>query len=167
MSREKTCRANLFRCLVKGLALLNELSDALQEHERRVAFIGVKNAGLNPKSPKDAQATDTKHNLLPNSMFFVSAVEPCRQLAIAVLVFFDIGVHEIERHRAEIHTPHDDKNAQASDLQLDEEPVVMLRTGRFDWRFTPFEQFVDVFLPTVGLDPLMKVTLRIYKPNAQ
>ena len=103
-----------------------------------MAFIRVKNSRVDSKGPEHAHTTDTEHNLLSNPVLFVSAIEPRRQFAIAVLVFFDIGVHKIKRHGAKIYPPHDDKDVQASDLQLDEEPVVILGACGFDRRFTAF-----------------------------
>ena len=167
MSGEKACGANLFRCLFERLSLLNELPHTLEEHERGVAFIRVKYGGLDSKGSKDTHATDAEHNFLSNPMLLVSAIEPRRKLAIAMLVLFDICIHEIKRHGAEIHTPHHDKDTQTSDVQLDQEPFVMRRSCGFDRRFPAFQQLVDIFLPTVSLDPLMKISLRVDKSHAQ
>jgi hypothetical protein len=126
-----------------------------------VAFVGVKDGRLNSKGSQNANTADSQNDFLADAMFFVAAVKPGRQLAVAGFVLVDVGIHEVKRHRTEIHPPNNDKHAQVSDLQLDQEFLFVFRARRFNGRFPPIQQSVNVLLPAVGMNALMKVSLRI------
>ena len=132
-----------------------------------MTFVRVKHAGMDSQSAKNTHAADAEHDFLSNPVFFVSSVKACGKFAIAVLVFVDIRVHQIERNRPEVHAPDNDKDVQAPDVQFDEKPFIVFRTCGFDWRFAPFEQFVNVFLPAVRLNPLVEISLRVDEPHTQ
>src|SRR5204863_4152110 len=127
--------ANLLGGFVEFHSLLNQLTGALKQHESRMALVGVKHGRLNSERSKHAYTADTEHDLLANSMFLVTAVKACGKLTITVLVLFDIGIHEIQRHGTQIHAPHHDEHAQASDLQLNQKAILVVRAGGFDWSF--------------------------------
>ena len=82
-----------------------------------------------------------------------------------MLVFFDIGVHEVEGNSTEIHAPDNDENIQAADIEFDEKPPFMIWARRFDGGFVAIQQLVNVFLPSIRLDSLMEVALWIYKSD--
>src|SRR5206468_6802219 len=109
VSREHAGCTDDFRGFFKSLALLHEFARALEQHERRVTLIPVENRWLNAQRAQHAHASDTEDDLLTDTMFLVAAIQACRQLTITLLVLFDIGVHQIKRHGAQIDTPHDDK----------------------------------------------------------
>src|SRR5438270_740411 len=94
--------------------------------------------------------------MLKESPNLPSSMKTRRKLAIAVLIFIDIGIHQVQGHSAKIDSPDDDKNTQAADIQFNQNTFFVVRTGGFDWSLTAFEQFINIFLPAVRLNSLMK-----------
>src|SRR5207249_621341 len=45
-------------------------------------------------------------------------------------------------------------------------PFAMIDAGRFDRGILPLQNLVDIFLPSIGPDALMKISLRINKADA-
>src|SRR4029077_3056556 len=93
--REDAGCANLFGRFFKRLPLLNEFPGAFEQHERRVAFVRMKNNGLNAQRAKYTNAADAQNNLLTNPMLFIATIQSGRKFSVALLIFFDVGVHEI------------------------------------------------------------------------
>src|SRR5579862_5741619 len=90
--------------------------------------------------PKHANTADSEDNFLAYPMFLVPTVEPRGEFPISMLVFFDIRVHQVQRHGSEIHPPYDNEHTQAADVQFDEESLFMIRTGGLNRSFRPVEQ---------------------------
>src|SRR5262249_46962196 len=137
-----------------------------QQHECSVAFISVKDSRLNAQGAQNTHASDAKYNLLSNPMFLVAAVKACGEFPVPMLVFFNIGVHQVERYGTEADAPDDNEYAETANLQLNKESLFGVGAGRFNRRFIAFQQFIDVFLPTVRLNSLMKITLRINEADS-
>src|SRR5215470_14920703 len=100
-------------------------------------------------------------------MFLVPTVKTRREFAVPMLVFFNVGVHQVQRHGTETDAPDDNEHAETADLQLDKEPLFRVGARRFNRSFIAFQQFVDVLLPTIRLNTLMKITLRINEADTQ
>src|SRR5215467_3138308 len=163
--RKQTCHANLLRRFFERLALLHKFTSTLEQHECRVPFICVENRRLDSESSQNTNAADSENDFLTYPMFLVTTIQPGCQFAVAVLVLFDIRVHQVKRHGAQIHAPNNDENIETPDVQFNEKPFFMARTRRFNWRFGAVEQLVNVFLPAVRLDSLMEIPLRVHKTD--
>src|SRR5215471_1253028 len=164
--RKQTCHADLLGRLFERLSLLHKLASTLEQHECRMPFICVENRRLDSQSSQNTNAADSKNDFLAYTMFLVTTVQPGCQFAVAVLVFFDVGVHQVKGHGAQIHAPNNNENIETADVQFNEKPVFMARTRRFNWRFGAVQQLINVFLPAVCLDSLMEIPLRVHKTEA-
>jgi len=56
-----------------------------------------------PQSPKNADASYPQDDLLADPVVFVSAIETGCEFPISGGVFVHFGVHQIKRHRPDIH----------------------------------------------------------------
>ena len=55
----------------------------------------MKYSGMNSQGAKDADPADTQNDLLPYPMLFVATIEACREFTVALLILFDIRVHQV------------------------------------------------------------------------
>src|SRR5262245_53888256 len=121
--------SNLLRGFRELIALLNEFTRSFQQHECSVAFISVKDSRLNAQGAQNTHASDAKYNLLSNPMFLVAAVKACGEFPVPMLVFFNIGVHQVERYGTEADAPDDNEYAETANLQLNKESLFGVGAG--------------------------------------
>ncbi len=102
---EDTAGSHLARGLIEWNSARRQLTDALHHHERGVTLVRVPVAGLDAQSAQEAHATDPEHDLLPQPVLGVTAIEARGELAGPLRVTFDIRVEEVDRHAPDLDLP--------------------------------------------------------------
>ena len=105
--REHGRRAQpLQRRVAREAAVLDELAQPLELEERRVALVHVEDGRLEPEPAQHAHAADAEHELLPQPVLAVAAVELVGDRPRPVGVAVDVGVEQVERHAPDLRAPH-------------------------------------------------------------
>ena len=164
--REDRRPLDLFERVVERPSLLDHLADALQRHERGVAFVQVPHGGLDAERAQRAHAADTEDDFLLDARLAVAAVEPRRQLAVPRRVFREIGVEEEQAHAAKAHAPDGGQHRPIAERHRGDAGAPVGRDGRFNRRIDPADTFVALLLPAVIGHALAEVALRVHESDA-
>ncbi len=106
MRREHRRRAQpLQRRVAREVPVLDELAQPLELQERRVALVHVEDGRVEPEPAEHAHAADAEHELLPEPVLAVAAVELVGDRARPVRVAVDVRVEQVERHTPDLRTP--------------------------------------------------------------
>ncbi len=89
----------------RELLLLDELAHPLELEERRVSLVQVEDRRLEAEAAQHAHAADAEHELLPQPVLAVAAVERVGDVARPVGVALDLRVEQVERDAADPHAP--------------------------------------------------------------
>ena len=95
-----------FKRACKIQALLAQQPDALEHEEGRVAFVHVPYRRLVTHRSKRTHAADAQHDFLLEAHGAIAAIQPIRDAAIALLVFCNVGIEQIEPDVAGAHLPY-------------------------------------------------------------
>ena len=96
----------------------------------------------------------------------VAAVQPRRQLAIPRRVLFEIGVEQVELDAADADAPDGDEHRAVAERHRGDAGLPSGVMRRLDRRFLPVQLLVDLLLPAVGREALVKIALRIHEADA-
>ena len=86
-------------------AVLDELAQPLELEERRVPLVHVEHRRREAEPPEDAHPADAEHELLPDPVHPVAAVENVGHIARPVGVAADLRVEEVERNAPDLRAP--------------------------------------------------------------
>ena len=155
--------------LDRGVAVeavsLDELAQALELEERRVAFVHVEHRRLETELAEDADAADAEHELLAQPVLPVAAVQRVRHVARPVGVALDLRVEQVERDAADLRAPH-------ADAHGDEVPIVVRHEHRRRHRHERQRQAggvvsrVPLGLAVAVVQPLAEVAAEVEEADA-
>src|SRR5204863_8353648 len=80
---EDTRGPNLIRGFLEGLSLLHEFTGTFEQHESGMAFIRMEDGRMNSQRAQYSYATHSEHDLLPDAMFLIAAIQSGSQFAVA------------------------------------------------------------------------------------
>ena len=86
-----------------------------------MTLVQVEDARREPEPAQRPHAADPEHDLLPDSMLAVAAVETVGDRAGRVPVLVDVRVQEVEAGAADVGAPDPHRDRLARELQVDEE----------------------------------------------
>ena len=147
--------------LVEGHALGHQLTAELQHEEGRVALVHVPDIRLVAKAPQGAHTADAQHQLLRDAHLLVAAVEPRRELAILGAIRVDVGVHQEERHAANLELVDLGVDRAAGQLHLYHNLSAVGVEGRDGGHIGEVELVVLGVLPPARVEALAKVALGV------
>src|SRR5207244_11467765 len=113
-----------------------------------------------------AKAAASSDDLLTDTKLLVAAVKASRQLTIPGRVGLHVGVHQVERHPADVDLPDRNMDGPAIQVDLDCQALAIREEGRADRRVGGDERNGAGLLPTAGRDTLAKVAMRAPGPEA-
>src|SRR5439155_3016360 len=80
--REYSRPTYLFQRFIEGRSALRQIANPLQDDERRVALVEMKDGGIRSERLERPHATDAEDDLLLNARLAIAAVQPRREFAI-------------------------------------------------------------------------------------
>ena len=89
----------------RELHFLDELAQPFELQERRVALVHVEDGRIEPECAEHAHAADAEHELLPEPVLAVAAVELVGDRSRPVGVAVDVSVEQVERHTPDLRAP--------------------------------------------------------------
>ena len=104
--REHRRPAHFFQRHVERAPLVDELADALEDDEARVAFVQVVDRRVEAQRAQDADAADAEDDLLLDARLTVAAVEARGELPVPRRVLLEIRVEQEQLRASELHAPH-------------------------------------------------------------
>ena len=114
-----------------------------------------------PTACKRAHAADAEQDLLAQPVLDVAAVQPVGDLTQVVGVLLDVGVEEVQRHAADVGSPHRRAQRQPRDVDFDAHAVDGGQRHRIR-----VEIGVALLLPAVDRQLLAEVPVAVEQPDA-
>jgi len=115
--RPRPCR--LERLGERQPVLAHEAADALEAEEGRVALVHVEDDGLEAERAQRAHAADAEHDLLPDAVLLVAAVELVGDVLDVGRVLGDVGVEQVQRHASHVRAPDLHDRRASGEVHLD------------------------------------------------
>src|SRR5262249_45930076 len=119
-------------------------------------FVHVEQGRLDPQCAQQANAADSKKNFLQNKRGAVAAIDSQSQVTKMLLVVVAVGVEQINRDAAHVHTPGMKRDLAHADIDLADERLAVLIENRLDRQVAGLKQRVVLRLPVVGVDGLLE-----------
>ena len=104
-------------------------------------------------------AADTEHDLLPEALLQISRVEPGGYPPAVEVVAIDIRIQEVERYPPHLDLPDCDIDRGVDVWNPDHQMLALWIEHSSDGGRLGIERFVDVQLPSLGIDLLVQVAL--------
>ena len=102
MRRKYTIRSDCFQRSREGQAIGETFTQQLQNQERRMTFIQMKDCRGNPERAQRSCAADAQDHLLAHASRFVTTIEPVRDVTIGRRVLRAVGIQQIDRNAAHL-----------------------------------------------------------------
>src|SRR5688572_20424077 len=115
---EHGCGLNFFGRFLELLPTQHALANTLENHERRVTFVRMKDRWLKTKGPENANASDSQNDLLPYAVILVPAIETRRELPVRRRILVDLGIHQVESQSRKTDLPHFNKDVKRPHLKF-------------------------------------------------
>ncbi len=157
---------------VEREALLDELADALDAEEPRVALVGVVDLGLRragearPQAQR-AHAAHAEQQLLLEAVLAAAAVEAVGHLARGLVVAGHVRVEQEQRHAADGRDPHvrvERATPGQGERDARRRAVVVAQEG--ERQAVRVEERVRLDLPAVACEGLLEVAGAVEEPDA-
>jgi hypothetical protein len=131
-----------------------------------MAFIGMHDRGIDPKSIESAQPAHAQQRVLGEANLAVALVQAGRDEALPGRVLRQLGVEEKQRHPSDLGPPDLHRHLLIPDRHLDGDGPAVL-AGHQGARTAFGVGLVPVLmLPATAVHPLMEVTLPVQQPDA-
>src|SRR5215218_5028802 len=163
---EYTLRANLVYRLIQRRTRDDQLPQSLDEHESRVALVGMPHARIDAHGPEHPDSADTQNPLLPHPELRPAGVEFVHQAAIVRMVGIEVGVEQVNRYSThhDLPGPHVDRTSRCLHRG---EPGLPAGSDDGNERSGAYVVLlVAVFLPAFQTQSLIEVTLAIEQSYA-
>ena len=105
---------------------LHQLFHPLQACEGGMTFIHMANFGLNAQGIEGFYTTYAKQDFLFQSVLPIATIQLMRNAAVAFLVFFQIGIEQVQGHATNLNFPDFGMQRTAGELNVDFNPVAIL-----------------------------------------
>ena len=155
MRGEHTTGPDCLDRLGKAQPVGHQFADALEREEPGVAFIGVEHLGLQAQRAQHADAADTEHDLLTQTVFGIAAVEAVGDIGTLCTVAVDCGVEQVEVDPAHLHPPGPHRHRVAGEVDQH------AHTGIGERQPAGVEAGEALFLVSVGVESLAEVPLGV------
>ena len=142
-----------------------QIADALQHDEGRVPFVQVIDSGLVAHGLQHPHAANAKNDLLLHACLAI-ATAARREVAVPWRVLFEVGIEQIEDDAPDAHSPDRDEDRPVAERDCRDARLAVGCDSRFDRSARPIQLLVDLLLPSVSGQALMKIALRIHEADA-
>ncbi len=147
----------------RAAALAPEARQELDREQRRVALVHVVGRDVEAERPQDAAAADAEHDLLLQPVDLVTAIQVVGDVAVPLVVLFEVGIEQQHRHlaagrRLQRVEPRPDPDLSALDRHGDdgaERHGMLGRLPRIGLLLLPAElvdRLAEIALPRDGRD---------------
>ena len=103
---EHAARPHRLDRLVEGEPVADPLTDPFEPEEAGVALVGVEHLRVDVEGPQRPHAADAEHDLLPETVLFVAAVEAVGDGHGLGRIAGDVRVEQVERDPPDVDAPH-------------------------------------------------------------
>ena len=167
VGRENRARGHELHSRLEGqLVLVHEIGDALKAREGRMALVHVDDLGLEAKRLQGPDAADAEEVFLADPGLQVAAVEAVGELARGGLVFRYVGVHEVERHPADLRLPDLGEYPFPAQVHVDHDPFAGRVLAQGQRHLLEVVDGVAFLLPAVRGEVLAEKTLLVAQADA-
>ena len=143
-----------------------EFTQALDEHEAGVTFVGVPHIRLDVERAQNAHTADAEQPFLAQPQVHAAGVESAEKFAILWAVFRQVRIEQQQRHAANHQSPGPHQHFMPRHFNRDSEVGAVGVENRRDRRGCQIERVVHVLLPAIDIDALVEVAVAIEQPDA-
>ena len=126
MNSIETTGANKLKSLVESQALIDVIAQALQVTESSMTLVTVINIFLDTKFLQQQHTTDTKQNLLLQTIFPIATIEGVGNGLVEVRVHFIVSIQQIELNTTNVNTPNISVNLIVVIRYIDHQRIAIL-----------------------------------------
>ena len=159
--REDGRRPHLTHRVLERHAIRRAFPQPLDEHERRVALVGVPHARIDADRAQHPDARDAERPFLLEPLLGPAGVEPAGQAPVGGIVLLEIRVEQEHRDAPHPHPPRADVDRPAEGAHHREPRLALGPDERLERPHARVEPLVGVLLPAVEPDPLVEIALRV------
>ena len=123
-----------------------------------MAFVEVKDDGVDTHRSQNSHAANTEHDLLLDAHLLVATIEPGGEFPIPRSIHLIVGVHQIETYTPSPDIPDLEVDDAIADLNRNTKRRSTFIQGSANSDFFGVEAWIDRFLPPIGGDILAEVT---------
>ncbi len=154
---------DVFLSFFDGFAFAHELADTFEGKEGGMTFVHVENRWLVAQALQRPESADAQQHFLRDAQFGIADVKAVRELAILLVVFGDVGVHQDELIAPDVELVEAGVKIATWQLNRDFNRVALFVVEGDQGQVVIIELDVAGFLPAIFTD-LARSTQK-YKEN--
>ena len=168
MGREHIVGARCFQGFFDAQMVLGPQEvDPLDGLKSRVAFVHVKDGGLQPERLQYSQSADPQNDFLANPLVIIAGIELAGDVAMKrVGVLRDVAVHQIQAHAPEIDSPDFEEHGGFPGQHVHDQLAAVRASHRRDGQGVKVVDRCPFLLPSVGIERLPEIPALVQQSQA-